>query len=107
MPTSPSKARVRARWTIGPKYNEPVITRGIREFVSRDWAAARNSKDRYWAERIDRLGPSEGFRVADELRRQVLLQDAGWPDAALRREDLQSHLRFVRLLRLVDTARRP
>ena len=85
----------------------PVITSGIREFVSRDWAAVRDSKDRYWAERIDRLGPLEGLRVADDLRRQVLLQDAAWPDAALRRDDLQCHVRVVRLLRLVDTARRP
>jgi hypothetical protein len=84
-----------------------VTTRGIRELVARDWAAVRDSKDRYWAERIERLGPLEGLRVADELRRQVMLQDAGWPDPALRREDLQSHVRLVRLLRLVDTPRRP
>ena len=33
----------------------PVITRGIHEFVSRDWAAARDSKDRYWGERKSRI----------------------------------------------------
>lgn len=84
-----------------------MITRGIREFVSRDWAEARDSKDRYWGERIGRLGPLEGLRVADELRRQALLHDASWPGAGLRREDLHCHVRLVRLLRRVDTTRRP
>jgi hypothetical protein len=51
-----------------------VITRGIREFVARDWLAVREAKDAYWGERIARLGPGEGFRIADELRRQALLQ---------------------------------
>jgi hypothetical protein len=34
-----------------------VITRGIREFVARDWRAAREAKDAYWSARIERLGP--------------------------------------------------
>ena len=76
-----------------------MITRGIREFVSRDWAAARRGKDAYWADRIARLGPLEGLRVADELRRQALAQDPAWPDAALRREDLRCHVRLAGLFR--------
>jgi hypothetical protein len=84
-----------------------VITRGIREFVSRDWRAARESKDAYWGERIGRLGPLEGLRVADELRRQALLRDPAWPDAALRRADLSSHARLAELLRRAGSARRP
>jgi hypothetical protein len=56
-----------------------AITRGIREFLSRDWDAAREAKDVYWGERVARLGPLEGWRMADELRRQALLQDHGWP----------------------------
>jgi hypothetical protein len=48
-----------------------MISRGIREFVSRDWAAVRESKDAYWSERVNRLGPLEGFRIADQLRRQA------------------------------------
>ena len=84
-----------------------VITRGIREFVSRDWGAARENKDAYWGERISRLGPVEGLRVADDLRRQVLLRDPAWPDAALRRADLSSHVRLAELLRRAGPARRP
>ena len=54
-------------------HNGVVITRDLNAFVTRDWEAVRRAKDEYWAERIARLGPLEGFRIADELRRQVLL----------------------------------
>lgn len=84
-----------------------MITRGIREFVSRDWAATRDSKDDYWAERITRLGPLEGLRIAGELRRQALLYDGDWPPAAARREDLRSHVRLTGLFRRADAAGRP
>ena len=43
------------------RYNDRVITRGIREFIARDWRAARESKDAYWGDRIARLGPQEGL----------------------------------------------
>ena len=84
-----------------------VVTRGIRDFVARDWEAARDNKDAYWGERIARLGPAEGFRIAEELRRQVLLRDPAWPDAALRRADLLSHLRLAEIFRRAGPARRP
>src|SRR5437867_4141895 len=80
------------------RYNGNVITRGIRAFVSRDWGAAREAKDSYWGDRIGRLGPLEGLRIADELRRQALLQDRAWPHADTRREDLAAHVRLARLL---------
>jgi hypothetical protein len=83
-----------------------VVTRGLREFVSRDWRAAREAKDAYWGVRIRRLGPLEGLRIADELRRQVLLQDPFWPRARERREDLLAHARFSALLRRADSTRR-
>jgi hypothetical protein len=76
-----------------------MITRGIRELVARDWDAARRNKDAYWGERIGRLGPVEAFRVAEELRRQVILRDAGWPGEALREADLLSHARVAALFR--------
>ena len=83
------------------------MTRGIREFVARDWAAARAAKDRYWAERIARPGATEGLRIADELRRQVLLQDPEWPAAADRRQDLAAHVALAERLRRVHATRRP
>ena len=87
-------------------YNRGVITRGIREFVARDWAAVRASKDAYWADRIARLGPLEAFRVSEELRLQARLQTPSWPDEASRRDDLRAHVRFVQLLRRADSTRR-
>jgi len=83
-----------------------VLTRGIREFVSRDWDATREAKDMYWAARIARLGPLEGLRIAEELRRQALAQDSKWPHPADRDQDLLSHARVAGLLRRASAARR-
>ena len=88
------------------RYNDRVITRGIREFVSRDWNAARKAKDAYWGERIARLGPLESFRIAEELRRQALTHDPAWPHPADRRADLLSHIRVAGLLRRASPPRR-
>ena len=82
-----------------------VITRGIREFVGRDWESARRNKDAYWAERISRLGPAESFRIAEELRREVLLLNPTWPDSTLRRADVQCHIRVAELLRRASSTR--
>jgi hypothetical protein len=88
------------------RYDELVITRGIRDFVSRDWAAVREAKDAYWGERIARLGPIEAFRIAEELRRQVQLQHPGWPHADDRRRDLEAHERLAALFHRAAPARR-
>lgn len=81
------------------------VTQGIAEFVARDWSAVRAAKDDYWATRIRRLGPQEGLRIADELRRQMLAIDPQWPSEAERRRDLASHRRVAELLRRADRAR--
>ena len=83
-----------------------MITRGIREFVDRDWQAVRASKDQYWGERIGRLGPLEGLRIAEELRRQALVHDPGWPSAERRQQDLLAHARLAQLLRRARSIRR-
>ena len=83
-----------------------MITDGIRGFMARDWQRARDAKGAYWAERVGRLGPLEALRIADELRRQALLQHPEWPDVASRREDLRHHVRMIELFARVDAARR-
>ena len=98
-------ARVLAMETVW-LVREDRITRGIRAFMARDWQRARDAKDAYWAERIQRLGPLEALRIADELRRQALLQHPGWPHAADRRDDLRHHVRMTELFARVDAARR-
>jgi hypothetical protein len=82
-----------------------VVTRGIREFVSRDWDSARHSKDVYWRERIAQRGPAEAFRIADELRRQVLAQHPDWPDTEQRHSDVASHVRVAELFRRAGSTR--
>lgn len=83
-----------------------MITRGIKAFLSRDWRAVREAKDDYWADRIARLGPQEGLRIADELRRQVVLQDPDWPRPDDRQEDLRAHVRLAQRLRHAGSTRR-
>jgi len=83
-----------------------VITRDIRGYVSRDWGAAREAKDAFWAERVARLGPLEGLRIAEELRRQVIRQDPAWPSAEERHDDLLAHARLSELLRRAGRAGR-
>ena len=76
-----------------------MIAEGIRDYVSRDWRSARDAKDAFWAERIARVGPIEGFRIADELRRQLLAQHPDWPSDDERCEDLAAHVRLAELFR--------
>jgi hypothetical protein len=83
-----------------------VITSGIRDYVARDWAAVRERKDAYWAERISRLGAAEAFRVTEELRREAQLCNPGWPSAADRHADFEAHVRVAALFQRVDSTRR-
>jgi hypothetical protein len=83
-----------------------MISRGIREFVARDWEAARENKERYWGERIGRLGAIEGLRVAEELRWQMRLCNPSWPDEEARQADLRFHVDLAERLRRAGTARR-
>jgi hypothetical protein len=75
-----------------------MIARDIRAYVGRDWAAIREAKDAYWAERIERLGAVEGFRIAEELRLQPRLLNPAWPSEDDRREDFLAHTRLRSLL---------
>ena len=75
--------------------------RDIQEYVSRDWGAVRLRKDRYWAERIRRLGAAEGLRIGDELRKQAKALNPGWPSREEREADWEAHARLSELLRRV------
>jgi hypothetical protein len=83
-----------------------VITRGIREFAARDWNAARRNKEQYWGERIGRLGAFEGFRVAEDLRRQMLQRDPAWPGPEARQADLSFHAALAERFRRAGATRR-
>jgi hypothetical protein len=84
----------------------PVITRDIREDMARDWDAARRAKDLYWGDRISRLGPAEGLRVAEQLRLQAIARNPAWPSAEDREADARAHLRLAERLHRASPARR-
>ena len=88
------------------RYNDAMLTRGIREFMSRDWLAARHAKDAYWGERVSRLGAIESFRIAEGPRRQALLLDPFWPHPVDRRQDFLAHVRLSELFRRAGPTRR-
>ena len=74
-------------------------------YARRNWAELARLKAEYWAAWKRRHGARGGIRVADELRRQVLAMRPGWPTAAERREDLETHLRVAEALRRVAPRR--
>jgi hypothetical protein len=47
----------------------------------------------------------EAFRIAEELRQQVLARGTGWPRPDDRDADLQTHIRLTALLRRASTTR--
>ena len=76
-----------------------ALADGLREYMARDWEAVRESKEAALAERLDRLGPAESLRMADELRR--FARSVGSDPAAtdFRAADLEAHRRLSALLR--------
>jgi hypothetical protein len=74
--------------------------------LARSFRAASLSKARYWRDWKRVHSPADAIRVADELRRQVLLARPGWPSARDRRADLATHLRVIAALDRVPSRRR-
>jgi hypothetical protein len=60
----------------------------------------------YWRDWKKEHGPAAGIRMADELRRQVLMMRPGWPSDRERLEDLAAHLKVIDALRRVPPRRR-
>jgi hypothetical protein len=76
-----------------------ALADGLRGYLARDWAAVRESKEGALAERLDRLGPAESLRMADELRRFARSVGSDPAAADLRDADLAAHQRLSALLR--------
>jgi hypothetical protein len=83
-----------------------MVVRNIQDYTNRDWESVRVFKDRYWRDRIERLGVAEAFRIAEELRRQVAGRDRSWPGDEARHEDLLAHARLAEVFQRADAARR-
>jgi hypothetical protein len=67
--------------------------------LRRDAARAERDKALYWRKYKLEHGPAAGIRIADELRRQVIAQRPGWPDARERALDHAAHERVLDVLR--------
>ncbi|MFZ5469915.1 MAG: hypothetical protein ACOZIN_10810 [Myxococcota bacterium] len=69
----------------------------VEAFLGRPWNELERMKEDYLIERLDRGGPTEGFRMADELRLSVMLvaEGAAWLE---RDEDFDNHIRLKQLL---------
>lgn len=76
-------------------------SRDIQPDATQDVGELRLAKEREWAERIRQYGPAEGFRIADELRKQKLAEDPDWPSKAEREADLAHHVRMAELFRRI------
>jgi hypothetical protein len=87
------------------RYSRSVRPEDITRFAGRDWEAIDASKTASWLEERRRRGVRWCFEVADGLRRQVARQQPGWPTAADRRADLETHVRVGEALRHVRRAR--
>ena len=73
-----------------------ALTDGLREYLARDWAAVRESKERFWAEE---LSAADRIRLADSLRLSVLAASPGWPSDENRIDDLDAHVRLAGRIR--------
>ena len=79
-----------------------ALADGLREYMARDWAAVRESKERYWSED---LSAADRIRLAESLRLSVLSASPGWPSAENRIDDLDAHVQLAGRLRRAGTAR--
>ena len=77
----------------------------LREYAQRDWAKAKRATELFWIERKRLLGPAEGIRMGDELRRHAKLVRPDWPSQAERDDDAATHLRVIDALRRVPPRR--
>lgn len=79
-----------------------ALADGLREYMARDWAAVRESKERYWSEE---LMAADRIRLAESLRLSILATSPGWPSDESRVADLDAHVALVTRIRSVGTAR--
>jgi hypothetical protein len=79
-----------------------ALADGLREYMARDWAAVRESKERYWSES---LSAADRIRLAESLRLSVLAATPSWPSEENRVNDLDAHVQLAGRIRRAGTAR--
>src|SRR5262245_32316771 len=84
--------------------SRPIDAASVRAYLARDWAAFERANDAHRASQRRRHGPGAGLQVSEQLRAQACAIHPGWPSAADREEDLQTHARVAALLARASTA---
>lgn len=79
-----------------------ALTDGLREYMARDWAAMRESKERYWSED---LSAADRIRLAESLRLLVLSASPEWPSEEDRIGDLDAHVNLAGRIRRAGNPR--
>ncbi|MCL4809497.1 MAG: hypothetical protein KJ062_17170 [Thermoanaerobaculia bacterium] len=79
-----------------------ALADGLREYMTRDWAAVRESKECYWSEE---LSAADRIRLAESLRLSVLAATPAWPSEEDRVDDLDAHEHLAGKIRRAGTAR--
>ncbi len=77
----------------------------LRRFARMDYAAIARLKAEYWRDFHKKNGMIAAFRIADELRKQVLAQRPDWPSEKERSEDWASHWKHIELLERASARR--
>lgn len=80
--------------------------RDIQAFVERDWALVSAFKEAYWLEQKRLLGPAEGLRIADGLRRHAMSVRPEFPTPEDRAADFACHVRVREMLQRASAKRR-
>jgi len=71
----------------------------VRAFAGRDWSAMARDKERYWRDWKLEHGAAGGLEVAEALRVHARAARPDWPSESERREDLETHLRIIEVIR--------
>jgi hypothetical protein len=76
----------------------PLDPAHVRAFLERDWALVQRAKDEHRRRRHAEGGAAEALRTVEALWQHARALDPGWPSAADREEDLETHRRVSEAL---------
>jgi hypothetical protein len=78
----------------------------VSDYLNREWDRVREVGEAYLTLRKRALGPVEGLRLSDELRKQAIASHPEFPGRRERERDLRAHARVAELLRNAEKTRR-
>lgn len=73
----------------------------LRAYRDRNWKAAREAKEQFWAEDHRRRGPQAGLASSSAMWEHARALDPSWPDERQRADDLAHHMELAERIRRV------